>query len=118
MTNRSMTIEGKVFEILQSSEKMWEVVLRKKHKEKIVPISFLAFSFTINDVKRLNIKPKDRVKIQFHLRSKMYGNRYYTSAVIDKIDILQRDAGTPNMFHTDVASMPFGDVDMETGEIF
>jgi RNase P/RNase MRP subunit p29 len=118
MTNRSMTIEGKVFEILQSSEKMWEVVLRKKHKEKIVPISFLAFVFTINDVKRLNIKPKDRVKIQFHLRSKMYGNRYYTSAVIDKIDILQRDAGTPNMFHTDVASMPFGDVDMETGEIF
>ena len=39
MTNSNMTIEGKVFEIVRKSEKVWEVVLRKKSKDKIVPIA-------------------------------------------------------------------------------
>jgi len=113
-----MNIEGKVFDVIHRSDKVWEVVLRKKHKDKIVPISFIAFSFIIEDVKRLNIKPKDRIKIQFHLQSKMFNDRYYTSAIIDKIDMLLKDTGTSNMFHTDLTSTPFGDVDMKTGEIF
>ena len=118
MTNSNMTIEGKVFEIVRKSEKVWEVVLRKKSKDKIVPIAFVAFSYTIGIVKSLNMKPKDRVKIQFSLQSKSFNDRYYTSAIIDKIDILQRDMGTSNMFHPESLSTEYGDVDMETGEIF
>ena len=67
-----MNIEGKVFEIITRSDKVWEIVIRKKHKEKIIPISFIAFSYMILCVKELNIKPKDRIKIQFHLISKMF----------------------------------------------
>lgn len=113
-----MTIEGKIFEINQQSDKLWEVVLRKKHREKIVPISFIAFGFTIQDVIKLKLRPKDRVKIQFHLQSKQYNERYYTSAIIDKIDLLLRDNGTPNMFHPESISTEYGDVDISTGEIF
>jgi hypothetical protein len=72
----------------------------------------------ISCVKDLNIKPKDRIKIQFHLISKMFSEKYYTSAVVDKIDMLQRDMGTSNMFHNENSSAEYGNVDMETGEIF
>jgi hypothetical protein len=113
-----MNIEGKVFDLITRNEKVWEVVIRKKHKDKIIPISFVAFSYMISIVKALNIKPKDRIKIQFHLASKMFSERYYTSAIIDKIDILQRDMGTSNMFHVENGDEAFDEVDIETGEIF
>ena len=107
-----MTIEAKIFDIT-IHEKIAEVVERKKKKDKIFPICFIGFSKTIETIKQLGIQKTDKIKLGYTLQSKKYTDRngverYGTSAVIDWIELLEKNAST----QTEVIF-----VEKETGEI-
>jgi hypothetical protein len=92
-----MTIEGKVFDIIKNHPKVIEIVVRKKKGDRFYPICFVGFSKTIENVEKLGVEKTDKIKMGFTLSSKKYtdrnGNeRYSTSAIIDWIDLIEKNA--------------------------
>jgi hypothetical protein len=107
-----MTIEAKIFD-LNIKDKIVEVVVRKKKGDRIFPICFIGFSKTIQSVKDLGIEKTDKIKLGYTLSSKKYTDkngveRYSTSAIIDWIELIEKNAST----QTEVIF-----VEKETGEI-
>lgn len=92
-----MTINGKIFDIIMNHEKkMVELVMRKRKGDAYYPICFIGFSNIYDIVKKIGIEKTDKVHIIFTLRSKKYQNkngssRYYTSAVIDDVEIIEKN---------------------------
>ncbi len=108
-----MTIEAKIFD-LNIKDKIVEVVVRKKKGDRIFPICFIGFSKTIQSVKDLGIEKTDKVKLGYTLSSKKYTDkngveRYSTSAIIDWIELIEKNASS----QTEVIF-----VEKDTGEIF
>lgn len=108
-----MTIDAKVFDINYSNPKVVELVIRKKKGDRYFPICFVGFSQTIETLKQLGIQKLDKVRIGYTLSSKKYTNkdgvsRYSTSAIIDRVDLLEKNAST----QTEVVF-----VNADTGEI-
>ena len=108
-----MTIDAKVFDINYSNPKVVELVIRKKKGDRYFPICFVGFSKTIETLKHLGIQKSDKVRIGYTLSSKKYTNkdgvsRYSTSAIIDRVDLLEKNAST----QTEVVF-----VNADTGEI-
>ena len=108
-----MTIDAKVFDINFSNPKVVELVIRKKKGDRFYPICFIGFSQTIETLKNLGVEKLDKVRIGYTLSSKKYVNkdgvsRYSTSAIIDRVDLLQKGGST----QTEVVF-----VNAETGEI-
>jgi len=92
-----MVVEGKIFELNSSNPKIIEVVIRKKKAERYFPICFIGFSQTMEAIKTLGIEKTDKVRINFTLSSKKWEDkngvsRYSTSAIIDAIDLIQKNA--------------------------
>ena len=92
-----MTIDAKVFDINYSNPKVVELVIRKKKGDRYYPICFIGFSQTIDTLKQLGIEKLDKVRIGYTLSSKKYTNkdgvsRYSTSAIIDRVDLLEKKA--------------------------
>jgi len=91
-----MTIDAKVFDINFSNPKVVELVIRKKKGERFYPICFIGFSQTIESLKSLGIQKLDKIRIGYTLSSKKYTNkdgveRYSTSAIIDRVDLLEKN---------------------------
>jgi len=108
----NMKVEGKVFDIVQISEKVWQVVIKKKRREKFFPIAFLCFSYCIEQIKKQNIQQKDRVVIKYYIKSNVWNGKYHTDAIVDDIVLKIKDAGSLSVFNNEY------NVDTETGEIF
>jgi len=108
-----MTIDAKVFDINYSNPKVVELVIRKKKGDRYYPICFIGFSQTIETLKNLVVQKLDKVRIGYTLSSKKYINkdgiaRYSTSAIIDRVDLLEKNGSA----QTEVVF-----VNAETGEI-
>jgi imidazole glycerol phosphate synthase subunit HisF len=92
-----MVVEGKIFELNGTNPKIIEVVIRKKKAERFYPICFIGFSKTMEAIKTLGIEKTDKVRINFTLSSKKWVgkdgvSRYGTSAIIDAIDLIEKNA--------------------------
>lgn len=108
-----MTIDAKVFDINFSNPKVVELVIRKKKGDRYYPICFVGFSQTIETLKNLGVEKLDKVRIGYTLSSKKYKNkdgieRYSTSAIIDRVDLLEKNASN----QTELVY-----VDLHSGEI-
>jgi hypothetical protein len=55
-------------------------------------------------IKQIRLEKRDVIKITYFLKSKKYENKYYTSAIIEKLNVITK---RPEQLM----------VDMETGEI-
>ena len=100
-----MVIEGYVFDKIKVSEKLTQIILRKRHKEIYLHQCFIAFGFNKERIEKLDIQKKDKVRIEYYLKSKKWGDKYITSANIEKIELKERRTSQMNL-------------DYETGEIF
>lgn len=108
-----MTIDAKILDINFVSAKLVELVIRKKKGDKYFPICFIGFSQIIDSINELGLQKTDKVRIGYSLISKKYTSkdgiaRYSTSAIIENIDLLQKNA-------TNQIQVVF--VDSATGEI-
>jgi len=99
-----MVAKGTIIDIIDVSDKVTQVVIQAKKGNLYFPICFTAFQDVLVLIKQIRIEKRDVVKITYFIKSKKYENKYYTSAIIEKINII---AKKPEQLM----------VDMETGEI-
>jgi len=84
-----MEITGRVFQINQISEKLVQVVLRKKVNGKTTPIAFAVFGFWKDVVlNELKLKKDDKIRAKVVLKSNLYKGRYYTDASLKNIELI------------------------------
>jgi hypothetical protein len=99
-----MVETGKVISILKSNDWTTQIVIRKKWNNSYIPICFTAYDEQKRLINQINLEIGDLVKINYHLYSKKYNDKYYTTAQIDLIKITQKKSSQLV-------------VDLETGEI-
>jgi len=100
-----MVAKGKIIDIIEITEKVIQIVIMNKKEEMYFPISFIAYQEIIILCRQIKLEKGDVVKIDYYLKSKKNDDKYYTSAVIEKIQITQKKSIQLT-------------VDMETGEIY
>jgi hypothetical protein len=99
-----MVAKGTIIDIIDVSDKVTQVVIQAKKGNLYFPICFTAFQDVLVLIKQIRLEKRDVVKITYFIKSKKYENKYYTSAIIEKINIITKK---PEQLM----------VDMETGEI-
>lgn len=112
-----MVITGRIFDIVVLNEKVAQIVLKKKMADKIVPVAICVFGYWKDKaIKEMKLKPKDKIKANVYMKSKIYNGKYYTDVyfkdillVEDAVEFTKRGSG---LFQTDE-----GLVDTETGEL-
>ncbi len=114
-----MIITGRIFDILILSEKSAQIVLRKKLGDKIVPVAVEVYGYWKDKaLNELKLKPKDKIKANIYLKSKMWKDKYYTDVFfkeiirVDEYVYTKLDPMRPDLFQTDD-----GLVDTDTGEV-
>jgi hypothetical protein len=99
-----MVAKGTIIDIIDVSTKVTQIILQSKKDLLYFPICFIAYQDILVLIKQIRLEKRDVVKITYFLKSKKYENKYYTSAIIEKINVI---AKRPEQLM----------VDMETGEI-
>lgn len=99
-----MVIEGYVYDRIEVNEKVIQIIIKKKYKEIYLFNAFISFGWIKDLIIEQDIRQKDKVRIEYHIKSKKWNDRYLTELIIDKIDIKERRN-----------NQTF--VDFETGEI-
>tara|TARA_R110000803_G_scaffold16317_1_gene44720 strand:+ start:3025 stop:3348 length:324 start_codon:yes stop_codon:yes gene_type:complete len=105
-----MKVEGKVFDIVRISEKVWQVVLKKTRNQKFFPVAFVCFNECIYQIKSQDIQVKDQIVIKYYIKSNSYKGKYHTDAIVEEIILKHKFQGPLSVFHN-------YQYDPETGEI-
>jgi hypothetical protein len=85
-----MVESGKVISISKQNDWSTQVVIRKKWNNSYLPICFSAFDEQKRLISQINLEVGDVIKINYHLYSKKFNDKYYTTAQIDFIKITQK----------------------------
>ena len=84
-----MDITGKVFDIVVINEKVAQVVIKKRVRNKTVPIAFNVFGYWRDlVVKDLKLKKNDKIFANFYMESKLFKGKYYTEVSMRNIELL------------------------------
>lgn len=112
-----MVITGRIFDIVVINEKVAQIVLKKKMADKIVPVAITVLGYWKDKaIKEMKLKPKDKIKGNLYLKSKIFNGKYYTDVYFKEI-LLVEDAPV-NMNKRDLfEETEMGMVDTETGEL-
>lgn len=112
-----MVITGRIFDIVVINEKVAQIVLKKKMADKIVPVAITVLGFWKDKaIKEMKLKPKDKIKGNLYLKSKIFNGKYYTDVYFKEVHLIE-DAPI-NMGKRDLfEETDMGIVDTETGEL-
>lgn len=113
-----MVLVGRIFDIVVINEKVAQLVLKKKIADKVVPVAVSIFGYwkdrALNDMK---LKPKDKIKGNLYLKSKIYNGKYYTDVFFKEVYLIE-EAPKPMKRTGDLfIDTPDGIVDTSSGEI-
>lgn len=87
-----MVIRGKIFDIINVNDKVTQVVIMVKKDEKYHPICLCAYGDVKSLICQIKLLKNDFVKITYFVRSKKFEDKYYTTAVIEKIVIIEKSS--------------------------
>jgi hypothetical protein len=110
-----MVITGRIFDIVIISDKVAQIVLKKKMNDKIVPVAISVFGYwKTKALEEMKVKMKDKIKGNLYLKSKIYNGKYYTDVYFKEIYFAEdrQDINT-GIFK----EMEEGLLDTETGEL-
>ena len=86
-----MIITGRVYDIIHVNDKVSQIILRKKDRGKYELSALTIIGWwrdkALND---LELKPKDKIKAQFRIRSNFYNGKYYTEAIAREIYVVEK----------------------------
>jgi len=99
-----MVCKGSVLDLIPVTDTVMQVVVRVKKSESYFPVAFTAYLDVKVLIQQIKIEKGDTVKIDYYIKSKKWQDKYFTSAVIEKIKIIAKKS--PQLI-----------IDMETGEI-
>ena len=112
-----MILQGKIFDIVVINEKVAQIVIRKKLGEKIVPVAVNVFGYWKDKaLNELKLKPKDKIKGNLYIKSKIFNGRYYTDIFYKDI-ILVDEFVASSLTQSNMFDIDKEEVDEETGEI-
>ena len=100
-----MVCKGVILDIIPETDTVVQVVIRVKKNDSYFPIAFTAYREIKVLIQQVNMEKGDAVKIEYYIKSKKWQDKYFTSAIIEKIQVIAKKS--PQMT-----------IDMETGEIF
>jgi hypothetical protein len=112
-----MILQGKIFDIIVINEKVAQIVIRKKLGEKIVPVAVSVFGYWKDKaLNELKLKPKDKIKGNLYIKSKLFNGKYYTDIFYK--DIVLVDEFNPSVLtQSKMFDVDKEEIDEETGEI-
>jgi hypothetical protein len=90
--------------LIPVTDKVMQVVIRAKKNDSYFPVAFTAYLDVKILIQQIKIEKGDAVKIDYYIKSKKWQDKYFTSAIAEKIQIIAKKS--PQLI-----------IDMETGEI-
>jgi hypothetical protein len=99
-----MVCKGVILDLIPVTDEVVQVVIRVKKKDSFFPVAFTGYREIKVLIQQIKIEKGDAVKIEYYIRSKKWQEKYFTSAIIEKISVIARKS-------------PQLRIDMETGEI-
>lgn len=110
-----MIYTGRIFDIVHVSDKVAQIILKKKDKDKVVPVAIKVMGYwrdkAINEMK---LKPKDKIRGNLYLKSNLYQGKYYTDVFFREIFLVEP---APVKMEGNLFKTEAGLVDGDTGEI-
>jgi len=103
-----MQITGRIFDIVTINDKVSQIVIRKKDKDKVVPVAITIMGYWKDKaINELKIRQKDKIKGNLYLKSRIYNDKYYTDVFFREIFVIEKAPINMNTLF----------VDKTTGEI-
>jgi hypothetical protein len=99
-----MVAKGTIIDIINVSDKVTQIIIKFKKGDTYTHLCFTAYQDVLVLIKQIRLEKRDAIKITYFLKSRKHENRWYTSAIIENINVI---AKRPEQLM----------VDMETGEI-
>lgn len=100
-----MICKGVILDLIPVTDVVVQIVIRVKKNDSYFPIAFTAYKDIKVLIQQIKVEKGDTVKIQYYIKSKKWQDKYFTSAIAEKIQIIAKKS--PQMI-----------IDMETGELF
>jgi predicted GIY-YIG superfamily endonuclease len=100
-----MVCKGVILDIIPATDSVVQVVIRVKKNDSYFPIAFTAYKEIKILIQQVNMEKGDAVKIEYYIKSKKWQDKYFTSAIIEKIHIIAKKPSQQLL------------VDLSTGEI-
>ena len=100
-----MVCKGVILDLIPVTDTVIQVVIRVKKNETYFPVAFTAYKEIKILIQQVKIEKGDVVKIDYYIKSKKWQDKYFTSAVIEKISIISKKSPQQLL------------VDLSTGEI-
>jgi hypothetical protein len=98
-----MIITGRIFDIIHVNDKVSQIILRKKDRGKYELSALTIIGWWKDKAFEQDLKPKDKIKANFRIRSNEHKGRYYSEAICREIYVVEK------------APIKF---DKKTGELF
>jgi hypothetical protein len=105
-----MVIVGKIFDIVVIDENNAQIVLKKKHGDKIVPVAVTVWGhWKKRALEEKKLQPRDKIRANLYIKSKLWTGkdgreRYLTDVTFKDIDLLEKytpsKISQPSMFRT------------------
>ena len=99
-----MVCKGVILDLIPVAEEVMQVVIRVKKKDSYFPVAFTGYRDIKILIQQVKIEKGDSVKIEYYIKSKKWQDKYFTTAVVEKISIVAKKS--PQLI-----------IDIETGEI-
>ena len=100
-----MICKGVILDIIPATDTVVQVVIRVKKNDSYFPIAFTAYKEIKILIQQVKIEKGDAVKIEYYIKSKKWQDKYFTSAIIEKIQVIAKKPSQQLL------------VDLSTGEI-
>jgi len=100
-----MVCKGVILDLIPVTDTVMQVVIRVKKSDSYFPIAFTAYLDIKVLIQQIKIEKGDSVKIDYYIKSKKWQEKYFTSAIIEKIQIIAKKPSQQLI------------VDLSTGEI-
>lgn len=112
-----MIYTGRVFDIVEESNLVAKIVLRKKIADKFVLVAVSVFGFWKDKLLiEQKLKKKDKIRANLYLKSRLYNGKYYTDVYFKEVHITE--SYNPSVITDPNQSEVFPNFDAETGEVF
>jgi len=112
-----MIYTGRVFDIVEETNLVAKIVLRKKNADKFVMVAVSVFGFWKDKILlEKKLKKKDKIRANLYLKSRIYNGKYYTDVYFKDVDIVE--SYNPSVITDPNQAQVFPNFDEETGEVF
>ena len=85
-----MVCKGTILDLIPVTDTVMQVVIRVKKNDSYFPVAFTAFLDIKVLIQQLRVEKGDYVKIQYYIKSKLWQDKYLTSAIVEKINIISK----------------------------